>query len=196
MEEEKNTMTKFPNINGVILAGGQGRRLGNIDKGLLCWRGKPLIEHVSERIAPQVNQLFINCNRNHDQYARLQFPLISDNYLGYQGPLAGVIAALEKSTSDLLLVVPCDCPKLPLDLVSKLLTNHKQQNKHLSVCHDGKQLQPLVMIIERYCLNNLKNWFKKGDRSVKAWLNTQPYNVIDFSSNIEGFINVNTAEDL
>ena len=75
-------------ITGVILAGGQARRMKGQDKGLILFNGKPLIEYVIEVFNPQVGKLIINANRNHDKYSQYGFEVISDEYPNYCGPLA------------------------------------------------------------------------------------------------------------
>ena len=81
-------------ITGLVLAGGQGRRMGMIDKGLVELDGKPLVAHVLARLAPQVGALIVNANRNVERYAALGHPVVGDAIGGYAGPLAGLHAGL------------------------------------------------------------------------------------------------------
>ena len=109
-----------PTITGVILAGGLGTRMGGADKGLQLFKGQTLVSHIAQRLAPQVDRLLINANRNTSQYADLGYPLISDLITGFAGPLAGLQAALSVADTEWVVTVPCDSPNLPLDLVSRL----------------------------------------------------------------------------
>ncbi len=109
-------------ITGVVLAGGQGRRMGGVDKGLVALAGQSLVSHVLARIAPQVAQVMINANRHQNEYAALGYPVISDVVPGSAGPLAGFHAALRAASTPLVLMVPCDTPALPATLVNALLT--------------------------------------------------------------------------
>ena len=110
---------------GVILAGGAGRRVGDADKGLLPLCGRPLVEHVQERLRSQCKRVVIVANRNIDMYARLA-PTIHDEVVGHDGPLAGLAAAFgflqanRHALPEWLLTVPVDCPDPPRDLAARL----------------------------------------------------------------------------
>lgn len=119
-----------PRVIGLILAGGEGRRMGYRNKGLMELQGKPLVRHVAERISPQVDALYLSANADIETYEALGFRVIPDEnsrerpFLG-KGPLAGISALLsaihdELSDEDLIQVVSCDGPFLPLNLVEKL----------------------------------------------------------------------------
>ena len=95
-------------VTGLILAGGQGRRMGNVDKGLELFRGKRLIDHVYERLAPQVGGIIINANQNHDAYKTFGVRVVSDAIGNFAGPLAGLHAGLSVSRRPYLASVPCD----------------------------------------------------------------------------------------
>src|SRR3982751_6760784 len=97
-------------VTGVVLAGGQGSRMGGVDKGLQPFRGKPMVAHVIERLAPQVDELLINANRNSDDYARFGHRVIADEIAGFAGPLAGFERGLAHAHGELVLTVPCDSP--------------------------------------------------------------------------------------
>ena len=109
-------------ITGVILAGGQGRRMGNVDKGLQPLRGKPMVAWVIERFAPQIDEVLINANQNLERYAALGHRVIPDEIAGYAGPLAGLHRGLTEAAFELVATVPCDSPFLPRDLIARLDT--------------------------------------------------------------------------
>ncbi len=109
-----------PNITGVILAGGRSSRMGGNDKGLISLNGKPLYQHVIDRLRPQVEDLLINANRNQAFYQESGIPVINDIITGFVGPLAGMHAGLSHSATEWVVFAPCDVPMLPLNLVSQL----------------------------------------------------------------------------
>ncbi|PRI66173.1 Molybdenum cofactor guanylyltransferase, partial [Haemophilus influenzae] len=107
-------------ISAVILAGGKARRMGGQDKGLQILGKQSLIEHVINRLQPQIHQISINTNRNQTEYAKFGFPVFSDELPDFQGPLSGMLTALEKTKSDFILFTPCDTPFFPMNLLDKL----------------------------------------------------------------------------
>ena len=108
-------------VTGLILAGGQARRMGNVDKGLELFLGKRLVDHVYERLAPQVGGVIINANQNHDAYKTFGVRVVSDAIGNFAGPLAGLHAGLSVSRRPYLVSVPCDSPFLPVNLVERLM---------------------------------------------------------------------------
>src|SRR5689334_12941925 len=107
-------------ITAVVLAGGQGRRMGGVDKGLVALDDKPMVAHVIARLAPQVGAIVINANQNIDRYAALGHPVVSDEVGGFAGPLAGLHAGMAYATAPYVVTSPCDSPFLPEDLVARL----------------------------------------------------------------------------
>ena len=97
---------KYPNITGVILAGGQARRMGGQDKGLIELSGTPLIEYVIAVLQPQLENIVINANRNDGIYASYGFPVIADDYEGYNGPLAGIASCMKAIDTEYLITTP------------------------------------------------------------------------------------------
>ena len=180
-------------ITGIILAGGQGRRFGGVDKGLLELHGKPLIEYVINALRPQTDALIINANRNLDVYTRYGFPVISDS-AGLHGPLAGIASTLSAITTDYALTAPCDSPFLPADLGIRLITSLEQNNADLAVAHDGQRLQPLFLLLKKSLILSLQ-YYLMHDRKVELWVMSQRHIVTDFSDQTSGFININTALD-
>ncbi len=113
-------------IFALILAGGQGSRMGGVDKGLVQWHNKALIDHVIEKIRPQVSHIAISANRNLESYAQRSAHVFSDaRQWQHYGPLAALCTAandLQIATADWLLIVSCDMPRLPENLVSQFET--------------------------------------------------------------------------
>ncbi len=86
-------------VTGVVLAGGQSRRMGGGDKGLLELAGKPMLGHVIDRLAPQVGRMAINANGEPSRFAAFGLPVVADTVAGFVGPLAGVLAGMRWSAA-------------------------------------------------------------------------------------------------
>lgn len=182
-------------ITGLILAGGAGRRMGGADKGLLEYQGRPLVTHVIERLAPQVDSLLISANRNLDIYARLGYPLVSDDQSDYPGPLAGLAAGLAACTSDWLVCAPCDCPALPLDLISRLQAAVTEPSTLMAVPVTEGQLQPTFQLCHRSLLPALSAYLASGERRVSGWCRQQGAIEVAFPD-ISAFRNLNHPTEL
>lgn len=183
-------------ITGLVLAGGLGRRMGGVDKGLSLLDGEPLVEHIIRRLAPQVGRLIINANQNHDIYAGFGYPVVGDRIEGHAGPLAGLEAGLAACTTPYLLTVPCDSPFLPADLVSRLaacLTAHKAS---IAVARTGEQLHPVFSLIRSDELPELQAFINAGGRRMEAWLRRLCWAPCPFDDCPEAFANINTPDEL
>lgn len=185
-----------PEITVIILAGGRGSRMGGDDKGLMIWHGKALVEHVIDRISPQASALVISCNRNNDNYARLSDKVCSDQLPGFQGPLAGIQAALTIAETQLSLICACDTPKLPEDLLPRLLKTLATGPAELSYPNDGTRNQFLPVLLKTSLLRQLNEYLATGGRSMKGWYSTLDAVAADFSDCPEAFINMNDALSL
>ncbi|WP_076413202.1 molybdenum cofactor guanylyltransferase MobA [Shewanella sp. UCD-KL12] len=181
-------------INAVILAGGMARRMGGNDKGLVDLNGQPMIKHAIDRVKPQVKEILINANRNQNLYAEFGYPVVSDEDSGYLGPLAGMITAMAQTDADYLLVVPCDCPLLPTDLVSRMLSQIESNDAELAVASDGKREQPVVMLLKPSLRDSMKAFLDAGERKIDFWYAKHNCVVTDFSDQPNAFVNVNTPE--
>lgn len=181
-------------IDAVILAGGMARRMGGDDKGLVELNGKAMIEHTIERIKPQVKEILINANRNQTRYAEFGFTVLSDEHTGFLGPLAGMITAMGHTQADYLLVVPCDCPLLPRDLVARLLTAIEANGAELAVASDGKREQPVVMLLKPSLRESMTAFLEAGERKIDFWYAKHRYAVAAFADQPNAFVNVNTPE--
>src|SRR5436309_15239424 len=99
-------------VSGIVLAGGQGRRMGSVDKGLQLLHGKPMVQGVIGRLTPQVDEILVNANQNVQRYAAFGHRVVSDEVSGFAGPLASLHGGLKAIMQSLLLTVPCDSPLL------------------------------------------------------------------------------------
>jgi molybdopterin-guanine dinucleotide biosynthesis protein A len=154
-------------ITGLVLAGGQGSRMGGRDKGLVEYRGRPLVDHAIASLSPQVDELIISANRNLDDYARRGFSVVSDTLPDFQGPLAGVLAGLQAASHEWVLVVPCDMPRLPDDLAERLM--QASRGAALVVAGDGVRSHPAVMLIQTALAEKLASYLASGKRSVHGF---------------------------
>jgi len=183
-------------ITGIILAGGKGRRMDGLDKGMVEFRNMPLIEHVLHRIAPQVDALMINANRNFDFYAASGLPVVPDERLDFAGPLAGIEACLSKAPTPLALIVPCDTPFLPTDLVSRMIDVMHEEQADAVIPDDGEREQPLICLMKTSLKESISRVLDANSPKVRDWLALQNLAWVDFSDQPDAFANINDAETL
>jgi molybdenum cofactor guanylyltransferase len=183
-------------VTGVVLAGGLGRRMGGVDKGLKVLRGKSMAEWVIERFGPQVDELLINANQNIDAYAAFGHRVIPDAIAGYAGPLAGLHRGLTEARYDLVATVPCDSPFLPCDLVSRLLARLEENRAELAVARTGEQPHPVFSLCRRSVLDNLTTFLENGGRKIDAWYSALRIVEVPFDDNPDAFSNINTEAEL
>ena len=187
-------------ITGLILAGGRGQRLGGVDKGLQPWRGRPLVDHALERLAPQVNDVMISANRNAPAYASRVTRVLADASDDFPGPLAGILAGLRAATTPWLAVVPCDSPCLPPDLVERLaLGLGGAPGAVVQRAHgDGVlRLEPVCCLLSGALADDLARYLAEGGRKVEGWLSRHATPVrFDRPEDGAAFANINTLADL
>jgi len=185
-----------PRITGLILAGGQGRRMGGVDKGLQRLRGKPMIAWVLERLAPQVTEVIINANQNQAEYARLGCRVIGDEIGGFAGPLAGLHAGLKANVHPFLMTVPCDSPFLPLDLAMRLHAALIANHADLAVAKTGDQPHPVFSLVRESLAGHLTAFLRGGGRKIDAWYASLKVVEVSFDDQPDAFSNINTPEEL
>jgi molybdopterin-guanine dinucleotide biosynthesis protein A len=186
----------IPSVTGLILAGGKGSRMGGVDKGLQAFRGRRLIDHVYERLAPQVGGVIINANQNQDAYRTFGVRVVSDAIGGFAGPLAGFHAGLSVSKRPFLASVPCDSPFLPEDLIARLFARIDETGAELAVAKTGDQPHPVFSLMRRGVLDHLSDFLKEGGRKIDAWYATLNVVEVAFDDEAEAFSNINTLEEL
>jgi molybdopterin-guanine dinucleotide biosynthesis protein A len=181
-------------VSGIVLAGGLGRRMGGVDKGLQPLHGKPMIEHVLARFAPQVDEIVINANQNHDRYAAFGHRVVPDRVGGYAGPLAGLHAGLAAVSRPLAVTVPCDSPFLPADLVERL--QRALGANDLAVAKTSDQAHPVLALVRRSVATNLEAFLASGGRKIDAWYASLKVVEVSFDDEADAFRNINTLEEL
>lgn len=183
-------------ITGVVLAGGQGSRMGGVDKGLAPFRGRPLVAHVIERFAPQVGELLVNANRNAGDYARFGHRVIADEVPGFAGPLAGFERALAHAGGELVATVPCDSPFLPADLVARLRAGLEASGAELAVARTGEQAHPVFCLMRRRVRDSLAQFLSSGQRKIDRWYAALAVAEVAFDDQPQAFANINTRDEL
>ncbi len=185
-----------PDVTGVVLAGGQGRRMGGVDKGLVELDGRPMVAHVLARLAPQVGDVLINANQNLDRYRELGYPVVPDAVGGFAGPLAGLHAGLTQASRAFVVTVPCDSPFLPADLVTRLHAALARDRAELAVAKTFDQPHPVFALVRRDLLANLTAFLASGGRKIDAWYAALRVVEVAFDDEAEAFRNINTADEL
>lgn len=183
-------------ITGVILAGGLGRRMGGIDKGLQELRGRPMVAWVVERLTPQVDELLINANQNGEHYAAFGHRVVPDQIPDFAGPLAGLHAALSAAAHPLVATAPCDSPFLPADLISRLFSALTATDADLAVARTFDQPHPVFCLCKREVLPHLTEFLESGGRKIDRWYATLKVIEVPFDDEAEAFENINTKEEL
>ena len=187
-------------ITGLVLAGGRAQRMGGIDKGLIPFKGIPLIESALERLKPQVHTILINANRNHSIYSSYGYPVLADEDDSFSGPLAGFVAGLKACKTPYLLTVPCDSPLFPLDLANQLVDSLKTNQVKIGYASSqdtaGKiWAQPVFCLMHKDLLGSLKIFLESGERKIDRWFSQEnAYSVL--FANEKAFTNANTPEEL
>ncbi len=155
----------LPACSILLLAGGQGRRMGGRDKGLLPWRGEPLIEHLHRLTRPLTDDLIISCNRNLQHYAAYADRLVQDDNDDFHGPLAGIRTALPLARHPWLLVLPCDVPRIDLSLLNALRLTAQEHPRQPVMVRSGEHWQPLLCIIPTLHAAAFETAWQAGERS-------------------------------
>jgi molybdopterin molybdotransferase len=193
-------MQKNEQISALILAGGRGSRMGHVDKGLQPLRGTTMVQHVLERLAPQVGSISINANQNLDAYAAFGVPVWPDETIGFAGPLAGLEAGMRHCATPYLVSAPCDSPFLPADLAARLFDALQSQGADvaLAVTQEGgmrKQPHPVFCLIKTSLLPVLSRYLAEGGRKMDGWYAGLKVAEVLFEDS-DAFRNINTLDEL
>jgi molybdopterin-guanine dinucleotide biosynthesis protein A len=180
-------------VSCIILAGGRGKRAGGLDKGLLPYEkktgeNKPLVEHVIDAVKNQVDEIIISANRNIESYKQYSANVIGDATEDYLGPLAGIAAGLKHCKYERVLVVACDMPNLPGNLVTRLLS-HTQHHCISIATVDGHH--QLALIIKGSMADSLQQRLNNKQLKLIQWVESLPYNTVSFDDIPGAFVNLN-----
>ncbi len=183
-------------ISAIILSGGRATRMNAVDKGLVLLQNKPLIQHVIERLTPQVDEILINANRELAQYQALGYIVLQDEVEDFLGPLAGFSLGLQHAKHNYVLTVPCDSPLLPVDLAQRLMAALVEHKAEIAVATSDDNTHPVFCLCKKTALPSLMAYLQQGERRVSTWQKSQQYIEVDFSDGNKAFTNLNTFEDL
>jgi molybdenum cofactor guanylyltransferase len=199
----------------IILAGGEGKRMDGEDKGLVLYNNKPLIESVIERIKPQVDNIVISANRNIERYKKFGYPVVNDSASNqgnnkniYQGPMAGIAAALPQCKNEWVFIIACDMPLISDTIVPQLeaslktddlkidslKTGHRNNKKTIAIAEVNKKFQ-LAMLLNKNLLPSIQLSLKNDQLKLMQWVNSNNISPVSFSAENE-FRNVNYFKDL
>ena len=182
------------NVSGIVLAGGQGRRMGGVDKGLQPLHGQPMAAHVIARLAPQVGEIVVNANQNLEAYRAFGHRVVPDAIGGFAGPLAGLHAGLGAATRAFAVTAPCDSPFLPEDLVARLMG--ALGDNDLAVARTGDQPHPVFSLVRVAVRGHLEAFLAAGGRKIDAWYATLKVVEVPFDDEADAFRNINTMDEL
>jgi molybdopterin-guanine dinucleotide biosynthesis protein A len=193
-------MISSEHITGLILAGGRAQRMGGIDKGLVLFHQRPLIEVTIARLKSQVGPILINANRNITKYAVYGYPVIMDETPDFSGPLAGFLMGLKNCKTPYLLTTPCDSPLFPEDLGVKLAAELERAGLDLVFASskeaDGKiWAQPVFCLMRANLQDSLNSFLNKGDLKIDRWFKEIKSGTVIFDDT-NAFANANTPEEL
>jgi molybdenum cofactor guanylyltransferase len=194
-------------VTGIILAGGQSRRMGGGDKGLLELAGKPMLQHVIDRLRPQVGRIAINANGDPARFARFGLPIIPDTVGGFVGPLAGVLAGMRWSAvhapgARWIATAAGDAPLLPTDLVRRLLAAAETRPIAIALAQSYGELHPVIGLWPVALADDLEAQLARGVRKVLHWTDRHgtvpaPFPAAQIGgAEIDPFFNANTPAEL
>jgi len=185
-------------VSGVVLAGGLARRMGLRDKGLMPFNNRPLVGYALAAMAPLVDELLISANRNQEDYKQFGYPVIGDSNPTFDGPLAGILAAMRVAQNTVLLVMPCDSPLVETRHLQRLLAALATQSVDIALVYDGKRLHPVFAALKTSLSlqTDLQNYLQHGERKLENWFNRHSAIKVDFSDTPEIFANINTPAEL
>ncbi|MCK5002756.1 MAG: molybdenum cofactor guanylyltransferase [Gammaproteobacteria bacterium] len=179
-------------VSCIILAGGEGKRVGHADKGLIQFNGQSLIAHVITALQNQVDDIVISANRNLEQYKQFS-PIVIPDVSGNHGPLSGIAAALPACIHELVLVVPCDMPYLPDNLLTRLLANVEQHDIAIVEIKDRLQL---VFLMRKSLLNSAQNHVSSKKYKLMQWVLSCSHTIVNFNETADSFKNMNSIDQL
>lgn len=186
--------TRLPSCSILLLAGGRGSRMGGQDKGLVIWRGQPLVSWLHAVARPLTDDLIISCNRNHQQYADFADQLVSDQERDFPGPLAGIRAGLATARNQWLMVLPCDAPLIDRQLLTSLHEAAFRAPERPLMLRQGQQWQPLFCMIPLSIAPFIEMAWQNGARSNRDVLLGLGADSLELSPSDPRLANLNTPE--
>ncbi len=200
-------MSHQSDIAGVLLAGGLSRRMGGGDKSLLDVVGQSMMQHVINRLSPQVGNLAINANGDPSRFQAFGLPVVADTIDGFVGPLAGVLAGMRWAAASStpprwIVTASTDAPFLPLNLVAQLRGRLGQENTPIALAQSGGHLHPVIGLWPVELADDLEAALRDGVRKVLHWTDRHGVAAVEFpfvdvaGEEVDPFFNANTPEEL
>lgn len=190
-------------VIGVLLAGGLARRFGGGDKCLIELCGKPLLEHVIDRTAPQVDHLILNANGAPERFDAYNLEVVADVVEGFAGPLAGVLTALEWARDHMpeakwVASFPTDAPVLPVDLITKLQAAIAEQGADMACAMSNERTHPVIALWPVSIAQDLRKALVDEDiRKIDRFTSRYHIAHVDFAvTDHDPFMNINAPDDL
>lgn len=202
-------------ITALVLAGGQGSRMGGLDKGLQLFRGRPLVDWAIHNVRPQVQSVWINANRNLDTYRALADRVVTDIHPDFAGPLAGMAAGLAACPTEWMVTLPCDSPFLPTLWVERLWQAARMTRAQLVMVSAPERSakadvsdspsahplrkQPVFCLMHRSLGPSLDEALSRGERKIDRWTTQSGCLEVPFvfdNAHPWDFVNINTLDDL
>lgn len=201
-------MTDKSLVAGVLLAGGLSRRMGGGDKCLRALGGKPILAHIIERAAPQVDKLVLNANGDPARFKGFGLPVAADVVEGYAGPLAGVLTGLDWAAANApgarwLASFACDAPFFPMDMVERMLAAAEAAGADMSCAVTHGRSHPVFGLWPLALRDDLRRAMLEEEmRKVDLWTARYKLVEVDFpdvdtaKGPLDPFFNTNRPEDL
>ena len=189
-------MTLQTKVSGLILAGGQAKRMNYNPKGLMLFREKPLLTYTFNAMYPLVDDLWISANQHIQAYQQWQVSVISDQDQTFAGPLAGLLAGMRHACSDTILTAPCDTPFIQTTQLRRLVFEHFEHNAQITVACTGEQIHAVFLVAKTTLSSSLLEFLANGHHKVKDWLSQHQTHYVDFGKETHAFENINTFADL
>ncbi len=183
-----STESIFP-VSCIILAGGRGERAGGADKGLITYKNKTLIQHVIDRVDPQVDEIIISANRNLELYRQYSDKVVSDSLGDFQGPLSGIASCLNHCEHEHILIVACDMPSLPNDLVSRLRDGMLNNSISIATINNRHQL---ALLVKKDLSDSIESQISSKQLKLIQWVESVPFASVSFDDTADAFLNLNT----
>ena len=188
---------------GLILAGGAGRRIGGLDKGLVEYKGKPLVSHTLDQLRPSLTETVIAVHRNDQQYREINSWVVQDKTEEHQGPMAGIVALIDdlrelgrETEFEFLAIASCDVPNLPNTYIQRLNTAIENSRFDIAVAHDGTRKQNLHCLMRMGELQSIHDFYQSGGRAMHRWFDTRKVIEVDFSDEAPAFLNLNSLDQI
>jgi molybdopterin-guanine dinucleotide biosynthesis protein A len=182
--------------------------MGGVDKGLQNFNGIPLALHTLMRLGPQVESVMVNANRNLSAYESFGASVWPDASADFAGPLSGFLVGLERAETPYVLTVPCDTPRLPLDLAERLAEALLREDADIAMAaapetdDQGQtqvRTQPVFCLMKIELSESLVKFTHAGGRKIDAWTAHHKTVVVPFDAPSDdplAFANVNTLTEL